>query len=61
MYAVFVKYALINLRSPNQYTISIDQHVIDFNQEQHQDHQHQDKQAKQAQGSAGKGIEGISI
>ena len=24
MYAVFGKYALINLRSPNQYTISID-------------------------------------
>ena len=24
LYAVFVKYALINFRSPNQYTLSID-------------------------------------
>ena len=48
LYASFfgVKYALINFRSPNQYTISID--LLSIRMDQNQDNQHQDKQAKQA-------------
>ena len=51
LYAVFVKYALINIRLPNQYTISIDLlsiYFLQFTLYFHQSNQHQGKQAKQA-------------
>ena len=57
MYAVFVKYALINFRSPNQYTISVDLlsitisiRIISINISKQS--KHRDQQAKEKRESA---------